>query len=82
MNLKAALRADYICWMVLLVSVWMGPVWTTKLAVSIMIIWNGLCITWLSRNVNIEPRQRASECSDPDCNCEAHLEEYTGQNFN
>ena len=56
MNLKAALRADYICWMVLLASVWMGPAWTTKLAISIMIIWNGLCISWLAKNVNVEPK--------------------------
>ena len=52
MNLKAALRADYICWMVLLASVWMGPAWTTKLAVSIMIIWNGLCISYLAKQIN------------------------------
>jgi hypothetical protein len=50
MTLKRAISLDVLCWVALIVSVWLGPQWVTKLAISIMIIWNGLCISWLARN--------------------------------
>jgi hypothetical protein len=91
MNLKRAISLDMICWVVLLIAVWMGPQWVIKVALSIMIVWNALCVSFLSKCIFSKPGIQISndhgymvpgQCCDPDCNCEAHLEEYTGQNFN
>jgi hypothetical protein len=69
MTLKHALRLDYLCWMALLASVWMGPPWTTKLAISIMIIWNALCITFLSNCISPRIPLANEEILNNECNC-------------
>lgn len=79
MTLKRALGLDVICWALLIVGIWIGPVWVSKLAISIMIIWNSMCIYYLARNTIPLTNK---ECLDNECNCDAHLKEYTGQNFN
>lgn len=48
MKLENMMKADVICWLVLLVAVWIGPQWVTKLAISIMIVWNMLCMNFLA----------------------------------
>ena len=54
MTLKRALSLDMICWIALLISVWLGPQWVIKVALSIMIVWNGLCVSYLAKqNRNI-----------------------------
>ena len=40
---------DYICWMVLIASIWAGPQWVEKLALTIMCLWNMAIIARLSK---------------------------------
>lgn len=47
MNKESAMTLDLLCWLILLISMFLGPVWITKLAVVVLAICHMLTIVMI-----------------------------------
>lgn len=49
MTVKQAIYADVFCWIALISAIWVGPTWMTKVALTICMVWNMMCIIYLAK---------------------------------